>query len=162
MIITHYFFKQLVDAITVCHKNNIIHRDIKPDNCLITEDWTLKLSDFGYSTHNSNDEVILVGTSGYMSPELLSAFNDNTFPDTLNGEKIDIYAMGQLLWGLIYIYYNSNNDDDKTGLKELLDGMLNINPSERFTLDQIKENKWYTNTKYNEADVKQILNSLHK
>jgi serine/threonine protein kinase len=68
--------------------------------------------------------------------------------------------MGKLLWALIHIYYNSNND--KTGLKELLDGMLNDNPSERFTLDQIKENQWYTNTKYNDDEVKAILNLLPK
>lgn len=77
------FFKQMMSAIIYCHKNRICHRDLKPDNFMLTnsEDKCLKLIDFGlsrsfYKFHGEGKGELIrmqtkVGTSLYMAPEVL-------------------------------------------------------------------------------------------
>jgi serine/threonine-protein kinase Chk1 len=48
--IARHYFKELLDGLEHIHSNGIVHRDIKPENVLISADYTLKISDFGYST----------------------------------------------------------------------------------------------------------------
>ena len=44
-----YYFKQLVDAVTIMHTANVCHRDIKLENILITDRGRVKIIDFGFS-----------------------------------------------------------------------------------------------------------------
>jgi len=55
------------------HKNRIIHRDIKPENLLVTEDGSVKISDFGVSHVFHGDDDTLkrsAGSPAFLSPEL--------------------------------------------------------------------------------------------
>lgn len=45
-LVRHYA-GEIVSALALLHKKNIIHRDLKPENILVSEDWHLKLIDFG-------------------------------------------------------------------------------------------------------------------
>ena len=76
------------------HRNNIIHRDIKPDNILQGEDGILKLADLGLA---KGDEDMLDhiprGTVAFMSPEQYTSFNDVD-------ERSDIYSLGATLFQL--------------------------------------------------------------
>ena len=47
--------KSLFQAINHCHAQNIVHRDIKPDNIMITSDDTVRLIDFGLSKASRNN-----------------------------------------------------------------------------------------------------------
>jgi len=83
---------QLCDALGVLHQNNMIHRDIQPDNVMITIDDKLKLIDFGSSRIYSSDkqgDTMLIGTVGYAAPEQYGLWQ--TDPRT------DIYSAGVLL-----------------------------------------------------------------
>ena len=88
--------KQIVTGIEYMHTNNILHRDIKPQNILLHND-IIKICDFGFSTiikeHNMMFNTIC-GTPLYMSPELLFMK-----PYTIMSE---IWALGILFYIMIY------------------------------------------------------------
>jgi hypothetical protein len=79
------------------HQPKILHRDWKSLNLLVTEDWCIKVCDFGLSRPdtNSNNETLvkLRGTMIYCSPEVYQGSKFN--------EKSDIYAIGIVLWELV-------------------------------------------------------------
>ena len=67
------YMKQLFQALNHCHAQNIVHRDIKPDNIMITKDDTVRLIDFGLSKASKNNKNLttVAGTPYYMAPEVL-------------------------------------------------------------------------------------------
>ncbi|XP_069194832.1 cyclin-dependent kinase-like 4 isoform X2 [Procambarus clarkii] len=80
---------QLVQAIGYCHKHNCIHRDVKPENILITKSGVVKLCDFGFARMlNPGDNLTdYVATRWYRAPELLVG-------DTQYGTPVDVWAIG--------------------------------------------------------------------
>lgn len=65
--------KQLLDAIEISHSNGIIHRDINPNNIMLTDDKQVKLIDFGICKINdmiSSATVYKLGTNAYSAPEV--------------------------------------------------------------------------------------------
>lgn len=66
-----YLFKQLLQAIGFLHDvNELAHLDVKPDNIVVADDYSLSLIDFGHSNWNSANLSHVVGTDSYMPPEV--------------------------------------------------------------------------------------------
>lgn len=92
---THYI-KQVLSAVRHAHERGIIHRDIKPQNIMLTRDGSIKVMDFGiakvsdFETRSINDQAI--GSVHYISPEQASG-------DALD-ERADIYSIGIMLYQL--------------------------------------------------------------
>ena len=88
---------QIASALDVAHKNNIIHRDIKPHNIIITEDGVAKVTDFGIAKAVSNSTMTAFGTTigsvHYFSPEhARGGFTD---------AKSDIYSLGVVMYEML-------------------------------------------------------------
>ena len=67
------FLRQILDAFRLLSKNNIMHRDLKPDNILI-HNGSLKLADFGFCKpleHKNDLAQTMLGSPIYMAPEVL-------------------------------------------------------------------------------------------
>ncbi len=88
---------EIIEAIEYIHKNGVIHRDIKPDNIMISRNGTVKVMDFGIAKVLSNTTVTdagsLLGSPAYMSPEQVMG-EEITF-------KSDIFSIGVLIYKLI-------------------------------------------------------------
>ncbi|XP_021367357.1 cyclin-dependent kinase-like 1 isoform X3 [Mizuhopecten yessoensis] len=81
---------QLLEAVNYCHSRNCIHRDVKPENILLSTERQVKLCDFGFArvlTGPSDNYTDYVATRWYRAPELLVG-------DPKYGPPVDVWAIG--------------------------------------------------------------------
>jgi len=156
------YFRDIVLGLEYCHFKKIIHRDIKPDNLLLTANDSVKISDFGisYMFHESQDDATISNKNAspmFSPPEACS-------PDTpyIKGKAVDIWSLGITLYSLVHGYcpfedaniislckkieedpvvYSPNISDD---LRDLLSKMLQKDPEKRITIPDIKNHPWVT------------------
>jgi len=85
----------LCQALEICHKKGIIHRDIKDENIYISDDGLYKLGDFGIAMKLSRGgwTASMHGTPHYMAPEIYKGEN--------YGLAVDIYSLGIVLYRLL-------------------------------------------------------------
>lgn len=156
---------QLVSALAYLHKNRIIHRDMKPQNILITGKGALKLCDFGFARALSHTTLFLnsiKGTPLYMAPELVQ--------EQQYDEKIDVWSLGIILYELYYgqppFFTNSIykliqmivNDNIKwpgtisVEFKNFLLRMLQKNPDERVSCEDLMSDPFIKNVNLKDFD----------
>src|SRR5215831_15137055 len=91
---TARLLEQLAGALTVAHRESVIHRDIKPDNILLDEDENAYLADFGIaknlSTGSLTQEGAMVGSPAYITPEQIKGEPVTT--------RADIYSLGLVVY----------------------------------------------------------------
>lgn len=121
--------KQIVSGIAKAHQLGIIHRDIKPQNILVTDSGVAKIADFGIASMQSLAQVtqtdVIMGSLHYLAPELA------------RGEKAtaqsDVYALGivfyELLRGEVPFNGESPVNIALKHMQEDLPSLLDFNPS---------------------------------
>lgn len=83
---------QVLSAIEFCHQNDVVHRDVKPENILVSEKLLVKLCDFGFARRLDAPPAMYtdyVATRWYRAPELLVG-------DVRYDSKVDVWAIGCL------------------------------------------------------------------
>ena len=156
------YFHQIISGLECLHKNNIAHRDMKPENLLFDNNFNLKIADFGFSTHMDRKLQTYCGTKIYMAPEILTH-------KPYSGVSVDLFAAGVILLNMLtgFCHYQSfqrppfteqfyaNSEEFWKHLgtklpfsisedfKDLINGILAYYPDNRLNLDQIKEHPWF-------------------
>ena len=157
-------FFQIITALDYCHGKGVVHRDLKPENLLYsdgTEDAALKIADFGLARLFSDEKhmemmTTMCGTPGYVAPEILKGLKYDS--------SVDIWSAGVILYILLCGYppfYEQNNaalfrqiksgsfdypaaqwESISQSAKDLIDGMIIVDPAKRWSTKQILESPW--------------------
>lgn len=148
-------FSQIVSAVSYCHSQGVVHRDLKAENLLLDHNMNIKLADFGFS--NQFTEGVLLstwcGSPPYAAPELFQGYN-------YDGPKADIWSLGVVLYVLVC---GSLPFDGSTlhalrnvviegkfripffmseDCEHLIRHMLVVDPDKRLTISQIVKHRW--------------------
>jgi len=146
------FFLELLSAIRYCHTKNIIHRDIKHQNILLDEVSNCKLIDFGLSNFMEEGKLrsTFCGTPAYAAPEMILG-------KRYVGPEVDVWSMAVVLYSMITGVFPFENvgdiikgayKDPKDSTPEccdLLKKMLQVEASQRITLEQVAAHPWSLN-----------------
>ncbi|XP_025421744.1 serine/threonine-protein kinase SIK3-like isoform X3 [Sipha flava] len=150
-----HIFKQIVEAVSYCHNNNIVHRDLKAENLLLDANNNIKLADFGFSNHFYEGKLLSTwcGSPPYAAPELFQGLE-------YDGPKADIWSLGVVLYVLVCGSLPFDGHTLKVLRANILSGMfrvpyfmsaacehlirhmLVIEPEKRLSLNQIESHKW--------------------
>jgi len=150
------YFRDLVEAMDYIHKQKMVHRDIKPDNCLLTSTGVLKLCDFGVACLlDSSDPMKGSGSPAFQSPEFASG-------SMVSGAKIDIWAAGITLYIMtigkfpfegpnVYSLFESISTGTYTipdwlepNLADVICSMVKVDFEKRISIQEIRDHPWMT------------------
>lgn len=157
------WFRDLILGIEYLHAQGVVHRDIKPDNLLLTEDDVLKVVDFGVSEifekHSEMMTAKSAGSPAFLPPELCVAKHGD-----ISGKAADIWSMGVTLYclrfgripfeqaGMLQLYESIKKDDIDLGsredceeeFKDLMHKLLEKDPHKRIKMRELREHSWVT------------------
>ncbi|KAN0063859.1 hypothetical protein ACQY0O_003464 [Thecaphora frezii] len=154
------YFIQIMLGMEYLHSNDIVHRDIKPDNILLSDGGrTCKIVDFGVSEMflKPGDDTMQksAGSPAFMSPELCTAGHS-----WYHGRSDDIWSFGVTLYcmavgrlpfdkdNFFEMYESIKNDEPEypshlsDGLRDLLQRMLEKDPEKRISIAQMRKHPW--------------------
>jgi [calcium/calmodulin-dependent protein kinase] kinase len=137
------------------HAQGVVHRDIKPDNLLLTQDDVLKIVDFGVSEMFEKQSEMMTaksaGSPAFLPPELCVAKHGD-----ISGKAADIWSMGVSLYCLRFgkipferaqvleLYEAIKNEDidctpeNEPHFQDLMQRILEKDPKRRITMDELR------------------------
>lgn len=156
------YFVQIMLGVEYLHHHDIVHRDLKPDNILLQNDrTTCKIVDFGVSEFfiKPGDDTMQksAGSPAFMSPELCKAGHGD-----FHGKDSDLWSLGVTFYCMVVghlpfdksqfleLYESIQTDAPRypshlsSNCKDLLEKMLNKDPSKRMTIQQMREHPFIT------------------
>ena len=115
-IYAQFYFSQLANGLKYLDENNIMHRDIKPKNILLTNNRKdLKIADFGFARKMENTDLLdtICGSPLYMAPEIMGNKNYN--------KQTDLWSIGMILYEILFGFHPFNKCKTIPELKNSMD-----------------------------------------
>lgn len=163
------FFQQLIDAVSYCHKQKVIHWNLRPESLALDSNFDLKVTDFG-TEPRTNDAS--------SPPEVLAG-------EVRSGQAVDVFCCGFILFFWSYFeppfqradpsnsfFRQLANGAEKfwvrakrtssisADLKSLLAGMMAVDPTQRLSLSEVKAHPWYTAAALDRESAQQQLSQM--
>ncbi|GAX81530.1 hypothetical protein CEUSTIGMA_g8958.t1 [Chlamydomonas eustigma] len=150
-----FYLACMVLGVESLHKRGLLHRDLKPDNCLIDEKRYVKVADLGLGKDlgvEGKRAYSKAGTPGYMAPEVFHSQGKATGGYTFSA---DVWSLGIILWQMVdgdLPKWSGNSwywtkihfpDTFSQNLRSLLLGLLDKAPMLRISLEQVKVHPWF-------------------
>ncbi|EZF30011.1 CAMK/CAMKL/GIN4 protein kinase [Trichophyton interdigitale MR816] len=116
-------FRQIISAVSYCHRFNICHRDLKPENILLDGSFNVKLADFGMAALQPEGHMLNTscGSPHYASPEII-------YGKPYRGDKADIWSCGIILYALLCGFLPFDGGDLRNTLKLVKKGEYMLPP----------------------------------
>jgi serine/threonine protein kinase len=153
------YMKQLMLGLKYLNENNIMHRDLKPQNILIAKDGNIKLTDFGHAKRVKPDDMAktFCGSLLYMAPEIIKHDGNEKYTT-----KTDLWSIGCIFYEMItgsHPFRIRNHYELMEKIQEpivlpevfnisaeandLLFSLLKVNPEDRITWDEFFNHNWF-------------------
>ncbi|QPH12851.1 ATP binding [Epichloe festucae Fl1] len=168
------FFQQMLCAVEYCHRHKIVHRDLKPENLLLDDNLNVKIADFGLSNIMTDGNFLKTscGSPNYAAPEVIGG-------KLYAGPEVDVWSCGVILY--VLLVGRLPFDDEHipslfakiargtysipqwmpSGAASLIKRMLVVNPVQRATIDEIRQDPWFLTDlpAYLQPPVEEFLNT---
>ena len=184
-VLARTYFRQLIEGIEALHSKGAAHLDLKLENLLIGDDYTLKLTDFDLSYVPGDSRIKSRGTKNYRAPEIME--NKCTDP-----YAADIYSAGvilfllktggkmafteteylsgwsmaalkeidpKLFWEKKSYVLGETESFFSEEFKELFTRMTKPKPKDRPTIAEIKKSSWYSIETYSQKQIEEFMSS---
>ncbi|KAJ3206261.1 hypothetical protein HDU82_004619 [Entophlyctis luteolus] len=155
---TRRMFREIVEAVAYCHDMNFVHRDLKLENVLLTENHSVKIIDFGF-TRPYTEKLLdtYCGSIGYAAPEMITG-------KKYSGPRADVWSLGVILYTLLCGYLPFDDDNEiivhqkiscldyelpdfiSEDSKNLISQILQINPHDRISVANILTHPWFVDS----------------
>ena len=125
------------------HLNNIVHRDIKPDNILLNRDNVVKIADFGWARQiaGHGDLTKVISNIHYRAPEI-------SFRNQAHDSKVDIWAVGCLFYELLEGKILFSEMKDIELLKKIMNTFGSLSGEETYFIEREDARSWVLKQPY--------------
>ena len=161
-----FYGAEIISAFSYLHSKGIAYRDLKPENVIMEGSGHIKLTDFGLAKELGEGTETLCGTPAYSAPEMLKG--------KIYGLEVDLWAFGILLYELATgttPFYHKNRvfmckkiihespnfpEHFSSELKDLLEGLLRKDQTERYSLIQVKQHPFFEGISWEDVEKKKL------
>ncbi|XP_068716922.1 testis-specific serine/threonine-protein kinase 1-like [Montipora capricornis] len=166
-------FCQLAAAMAYCHKEHIVHWDLKCENILLVGEGKLKVTDFGFAISTVKNRLLetYCGSFAYCCPQIIRG-------EPYDGKKADVWSMGVVLYAMACARLPFSDEDMKAlsrneyhgkikfskrvskECRDLVRSLLNPDQNERLTAEEAFRSPWCLKALYDNPSLSYLEDNL--